>query len=74
MSQTIRIFYKGKCIISLIFVFLIFSNCGFIEKNNYSFYETFINPDVSDLSEEFDNQSEKPDLDSVPESVDIIDE
>ena len=71
MSQTIRIFYKGKCIISLIFVFLIFSNCGFIEKNNYSFYETFINPEVGDLSEEFDSESKKPDLDSVPKSVDI---
>ena len=71
MSQRIRIFYKEKCIISLIFIFLIFSNCSFIEKNNYSFYETFINPDISDLSEEFDDKSEKPDLDSVPESVDI---
>ena len=71
MSQIIRIFCKRKSIISLIFVFLIFSNCSFIKKNNYSFYETFINPDVSDLSEEFDNLTEKPDLDSVPESEDI---
>ena len=71
MSQIIRIFCKRKSIISLIFVFLIFSNCSFIESNNYSFYENFINPDVSDLSEEFDNESEKPELDSVPESVDI---
>ena len=71
MSQRIRIFYKEKCIISLIFIFLIFSNCSFLEKNNYSFYETFINPDVSDLSEELENESEKLDLDSVPESVDI---
>jgi len=71
MNQAIKTFYKEKCIISLIFVFLIFSNCSFIEKNNYSFYETFINPDISDLNEEFNNESEKPDLDSVPESVDI---
>ena len=71
MSQIIRIFCKRKSIISLIFVFLIFSNCSFIEKNNYSFYETFINPDVGELSEEFNSESEKPDLDSVPESVDI---
>ena len=71
MSQIIKIFNKGKSIISLIFVFLIFSHCSFIDSNNYSFYETFINPDVSDLREEFDNESEKPDLDSVPESVDI---
>ena len=71
MNQIIRIFYRGNYVIFFIFVFLIFSNCSFIEKNNYSFYETFINPDVSDLSEEFDNLTEKPDLDSVPESEDI---
>jgi len=71
MNQTIKTFYKEKCVFPLIFVFLIFSNCSFIEKNNYSFYETFINPDVGDLSEEFNSESEKPDLDSVPESVDI---
>ena len=71
MNQINRTLYKVKCIVSLIFIFLIFSNCSFIENNNYSFYETFINPDVSDLSEEFENKSEKPDLDSVPESVNI---
>ena len=54
-------------------VFFIFSHCSFIDKSNYSFYETFINPEVSDLSEEFNNDSEKPDLDSVPESV-VLDE
>ena len=71
MIQVIKIFNKVKCFIPLIFAFLIFSNCSFIDSNNYSFYETFINPDVSDLNEEFDNESEKPDLDSVPESMDI---
>ena len=71
MSQVIKIFNKGRSAILLIIIFLFFSNCSFIESNNYSFYETFINPDVSDLSEEFDNELEKPDLDSVPESVDI---
>ena len=71
MSRVIKIFNKIRSAISLIFIFLIFSNCSFIESNNYSFYETFINPDVSDLNEEFDNESEKPDLDSVPESMDI---
>ncbi len=54
------------------FIF-IFSHCSFIDNNNYSFYETFINPEVSDLGEEFNNDSVKPDLDSVPESV-VIDE
>ena len=71
MRQIFKIFYKGKFIFSLIIIFFTFSNCNFFESNNYSFYETFINPDVSDLSEEFNSESEKPDLDSVPESVDI---
>ena len=71
MIQIIKILNKVKSFILLIFVVLICSNCNFIDSNNYSFYETFINPDVSDLNEEFDNESEKPDLDSVPESVDI---
>ena len=71
MSQVIKIFNKGRSAILLIIIFLFFSNCSFIESNNYSFYETFINPDVSDLNEEFDSESEKPDLDSVPESMDI---
>ena len=71
MIQVIKILNKVKSFIPLIFVILIFSNCNFIDSNNYSFYETFINPDASDLNEEFDNESEKPELDSVPESVDI---
>ena len=71
MNLAIKTFHKEKCIIPLFFVFLIFSNCSFIEKNNYSFYETFINPDIGDLSEEFNNESEMPDLDSVPENVEI---
>ena len=71
MSQVIKTFNKRRSVISLIFIFLILSNCSFIDSNNYSFYETFINPDVSDLSEKFNEESEKPDLDSVPESVDI---
>ena len=60
-DQKINIFY--------ICIFFIFSHCSFIDKNNYSFYEIFINHEVSDLSEEFNNDKEKPDLDSVPESV-----
>ena len=71
MRQMIKSLYKGKPFISLIFIFFVFSHCSFMDKNNYSFYETFINPDVSDLNGEFDYESEKPDLDSVPESVDI---
>ena len=71
MRQVIISLYKGKPFIFLILIFFVFSHCGFMNKNNYSFYETFINPDVNDLNGEFDNESAKPDLDSVPESVDI---
>jgi len=71
MRQVLKSLYKGKFFIFFIFIFFIFSHCSFMNKNHYSFYETFINPDVNDLSGEFDNESEKPDLDSVPESVDI---
>tara|TARA_B100001175_G_C18878331_1_gene343095 strand:- start:249 stop:470 length:222 start_codon:yes stop_codon:yes gene_type:complete len=71
MSQIIKFFNAKKSIISLIYVLLFFSHCGFIDSNNYSFYETFINPEASDLTEEFDSGSENPDLDSVPKSVDI---
>ena len=71
MKQWIEKLYKGKSFISLMFIFLALSHCSLINENNYSFYETFINPEVSELNEEFDNESEKPDLDSVPESVDL---
>ena len=71
MKQMIKKLYKGKSFISLMFIFLTLSHCSLINENNYSFYETFINPEVSELNEEFDNESEKPDLDSVPESVDL---
>ncbi len=73
MNHFNKFINEKKFNIFYISIFFIFSNCSFIDKNNYSFYETFINPEVSDLSEEFDNGSEKPDLDSVPESV-VIDE
>ena len=73
MNHLNKFINERKFNIFFIFIFFIFSHCSFIDKNNYSFYETFINPEVSDLSEEFNNDSEKPDLDSVPESV-VIDE
>ena len=73
MNHLNKFINERKFNIFYIFIFFIFSNCSFTDKNNYSFYETFINPEVSDLSEEFNNESDKPDLDSVPESV-VIDE
>ena len=71
MNQIRKIINKKNSSIPLIFVLLILSNCNLIDSNNYSFYETFINPEASDLTEEFDSGSENPDLDSVPKSVDI---
>ena len=71
MKQWIEKLYKGKLFISLMFIFLALSHCSLNNENNHSFYETFINPEVSELNEEFDNESEKPDLDSVPESIDL---
>ena len=73
MNHLNKFINERKFNIFIFFIFFIFSHCSFIDKNNYSFYETFINPEVSDLSEEFNNDSEKPDLDSVPESV-VLDE
>ena len=73
MNHLNKFINERKFNIFFIFIFFIFSHCSLIDKNNYSFYETFINPEISDLSEEFNNDSEKPDLDSVPESI-VIDE
>ena len=73
MIQLNRMFSKNMFVIFLTYVFFIFSNCNYIDKNDYSFYETFINPDISDLDGEFDNVTENPDLDSVPEST-VLDE
>ena len=73
MNHLNKFINERKFNIFFICVFFIFSHCSFIDKNNFSFYETFINPEVSDLSEEFNNDTEKPNLDSVPESV-VIDE
>ena len=71
MNQVIKFFNGRKFIFSLIYVILFLSHCSFIDSNNYSFYETFINPEARDLTGEFDNGSENPDLDSVPKKVDI---
>ena len=71
MNQIRKIINKKNSSIPLIFVLLILSNCNLIDSNNYSFYEIFVNPEVGDLSEEFESGSDKPDLDSVPGSLDI---
>jgi len=46
-------------------------NCSLVEE--YSFYETFINPEVELLAEDTSQSAQKPDIESVPEKV-IINE
>ena len=62
-----------KINLSVIFLLssLLFISCSNIEK--FSFYEYFINPDISDIDMGNDITSEKPDIESVPEKV-IINE
>ena len=47
--------------------FFLFISCSKIE--NFSFYEYFINPDISDIDMGNDISSDKPDIESVPEKV-----
>ena len=51
----------------VIFLSFLFISCSKIE--NFSFYEYFINPDISDIDMGNDISSDKPDIESVPEKV-----
>ena len=57
--------------INLLVIFLLssflFISCSKIE--NFSIYEYFINPDISDIDMGNDISSDKPDIESVPEKV-----
>jgi len=57
--------------INLLVIFLfsssLFISCSKIE--NFSFYELFINPDISEIDMGNDITSDKPDIESVPEKV-----
>jgi len=57
--------------INLLVLFLVSSflliSCSKIE--NFSLYEYFINPDISDIDMGNDISSDKPDIESVPEKV-----
>ncbi len=53
-------------VIILVSSFL-FISCSKIE--NFSFYEYFINPDISDIDTDNNIISDKPDIESVPEKV-----
>ena len=58
-----------KINLSVIFLLssLLFISCSKIE--NFSFYEYFINTDISDIDMGNDIKSDKPDIESVPEKV-----
>ena len=58
-----------KINLSVIFLLssLLFISCSKIE--NFSFYEYFINPDISDIDTGNEVISDKPDIESVPEKV-----
>ena len=58
---------KINFLVILLFSSLLFISCSKIE--NFSFYEYFINPDVSDIDMGNDMSSDKPDIESVPEKV-----
>ena len=61
---------KKIIIISNLFIFLLtFSACSSVQ--NFSFYEFFINPNASELILDEQTSAEKPDLESVPEKVEI---
>ena len=61
---------KKIIIISNLFIFLLtFNACSSVQ--NFSFYEFFINPNASELILDEQTSAEKPDLESVPEKVEI---
>ena len=61
---------KKIIIIFNLFLFLFtFNACS--SAKNFSFYEFFINPNASELILDEQTSAEKPDLESVPEKVEI---
>ena len=62
---------RQKIIIILnLFLFLLaFNACSSVQ--NFSFYEFFINPNAAELILDDQENAQKPDLESVPEKVEI---
>tara|TARA_B100001029_G_C14647964_1_gene227775 strand:+ start:214 stop:411 length:198 start_codon:yes stop_codon:yes gene_type:complete len=56
-------------IFNLLLITLTFNACSSVQ--NFSFYEFFINPNASELILDEQTSAEKPDLESVPEKVEI---
>ena len=62
---------KKKVIIifNLFLLLFTFNACSSVE--NFSFYEFFINPNAAELILDDQENAQKPDLESVPEKVEI---
>ena len=61
---------KKIIIIFNLFIFLFtFNACS--SATNFSFYEFFINPNAAELILDDQENAQKPDLESVPERVEI---
>ena len=61
---------KKIIIIFNLFLFLFtFNACS--SAKNFSFYEVFINPNAAELILDDQENAQKPDLESVPEKVEI---
>ena len=58
---------KNNLFVIFLFSSFLFISCSKIE--NFSFYEYFINSDISDIDMGDDITSNKPDIESVPEKV-----
>lgn len=56
-------------ILYLILFLLTFNACSSVQ--NFSFYEFFINPNAAELILDDQENAQKPDLESVPEKVEI---
>ena len=60
---------KILVIFNLFLIILTFNSCSSVK--NFSFYEFFINPYAAELILDEEISAEKPDLESVPEKVEI---
>ncbi len=58
---------KINSLVIFLVSFFLFISCSKIE--NISFYEYFINPDISEIDMGNDTTGDKPDIESVPEKV-----
>ena len=62
---------RKKIIIIFNLFLLIFTLNACSSAKNFSFYEFFINPNAAELILDDQENAQKPDLESVPEKVEI---